>query len=694
MFTRRLIGAILAAATVASLATPVTAQQISPEAQSAAAYSTPTALSLANESLVIVNALRAQAGLGPVGYNWSRQQANNDQACWMVRNDRIMHGTIAGTPGHSAAANEAGLRSNVAVSSAVLTNANHFHNLWATGPYHMIGIIRPNLRSVAYGHCVFNEGTWRSGGNLDILSDLGPAPSPAPLVLWPADRSTTHLTRFVTESPNPLDNCPSFGGTGGLPVIAMLPNIPSRNVSATMSGPQGNVDTCVITQHNDVSALGRQILAGNNVVVVIPRTPLSEGTWTVNLNNGGQWINWSFGVNISGLGAGPGASPAPTPTPPAPTPTPTPPAPAPSQGTPPGPIRPAEPARLQPIDPCRLADTRTNGVGRLNPGATISVPVAGQCGVPGNASSVHITVTSTNQHRDGFLTAWPSGRPRPNVSNVNTSLGDVRANSSIVRIGDDGAINVYAEGGGNVIVDVTAAFVPSGATSAGRFVPVNPVRMVDTRPNKPAAGATVRVPLPPSVPADASAVVLNVTTTGTIGHGFFTAHAFGTPRPNASMLNVDAPNQTRAASVIVPVSAQGVAVYTSTGDHVIADVTGYFTGNSAPSSSSGRFIADDPARIVDTRTGWGRQPTDSTRNVMTGVTGSSIATNLTIVNPSSIGLLTKFAGGPRPGVSSVNTSANTVAANQSVTGMSNNTFNIYAAADTHVIVDRFGWFTD
>jgi hypothetical protein len=659
---RRTLAVLSAFAAAASLlpAGQVSAQQV------------PTPLPLSGEALTLVNNLRAQASLPPVNYDWSRQQANNDQACWMVRNDRIMHGTDPGTPGHTAAGNSAGLRSNVAVSSAVDRSARYFVDLFAIAPYHMSVMLQPNLKAVTYGHCVFDSGTFRTGANLDVLSNLGPRPSPHPLVTWPADGSTTHLTRFFGEQPNPLDNCPGWTGAG-LPVIAMLPTTPSRNVTATFTGPNGPVETCVTTQHTDRSGPARQILSSNNTVVIMPRLPLFDGRWSVSLNDAGQTYAWSFDVRVD---------PSNPLTPPG------------RQPSPPAPVEPSPPARLQPIDPCRLADTRTNGVGRLNPGATISVPVAGQCGVPGNASSVHITVTSTNQHRDGFLTAWPSGRPRPNVSNVNTSLGDVRANSSIVRIGDDGAINVYAEGGGNVIVDVTAAFVPSGATSAGRFVPVNPVRMVDTRPNKPAAGATVRVPLPPSVPADASAVVLNVTTTGTIGHGFFTAHAFGTPRPNASMLNVDAPNQTRAASVIVPVSAQGVAVYTSTGDHVIADVTGYFTGNSAPSSSSGRFIADDPARIVDTRTGWGLQSANSTRSVRSGVFGSAIVTNLTIADPTSTGLLAKFAQGPVPSTSSVNAPAGLIAANQSITGISNGNFMLFSATEAHVIVDRFGWFTD
>ena len=58
---------------------------------------------------------------------------------------------------------------------------------------------------------------------------------------------------------------------------------------------------------------------------------------------------------------------------------------------------------------------------------------------------------------------------------------------------------------------------------------------------------------PAGVPADAVAVVVNITATET-GVGFWTAFPLGQSRPNASNLNIDTPGQTRAGQAIVLLS--------------------------------------------------------------------------------------------------------------------------------------------
>ena len=55
--------------------------------------------------------------------------------------------------------------------------------------------------------------------------------------------------------------------------------------------------------------------------------------------------------------------------------------------------------------------------------------------------------------------------------------------------------------------------------------------------------------------------------------------------PTSSILNVDQPNQTRAAAGIFPVSSSGVALYLSGGGHIVVDLLGYFTGPSAGAST-------------------------------------------------------------------------------------------------------------
>jgi hypothetical protein len=97
------------------------------------------------------------------------------------------------------------------------------------------------------------------------------------------------------------------------------------------------------------------------------------------------------------------------------------------------------------------------------------------------------------------------------------------------------------------------------------------------------------------VPADASAVVLNITSAEARGTGFITAWPCGTPRPNASNLNygVGAPV---ANTAIVKVGTNGtVCLFTADNDtELIADINGWF-----PAGSD--YSAITPLRLLDTR---------------------------------------------------------------------------------------------
>ena len=78
------------------------------------------------------------------------------------------------------------------------------------------------------------------------------------------------------------------------------------------------------------------------------------------------------------------------------------------------------------------------------------------------------------------------------------------------------------------------------------------------------------------VPANATAVTLNVTSTGSLGGGFVTVYPCGTPRPNTSNVNF-APGSTVANAVTTKVGAGGaVCIYNDAATHLIVDVNGYY----------------------------------------------------------------------------------------------------------------------
>ena len=80
------------------------------------------------------------------------------------------------------------------------------------------------------------------------------------------------------------------------------------------------------------------------------------------------------------------------------------------------------------------------------------------------------------------------------------------------------------------------------------------------------------------VPPDASAVILNVTSTEAATSGFVTVHPRGTPRPTTSNLNYVA-GQTIPNAVITALGPSGEAcLYTHGATHLVVDVAGYITG--------------------------------------------------------------------------------------------------------------------
>jgi hypothetical protein len=356
--------------------------------------------------------------------------------------------------------------------------------------------------------------------------------------------------------------------------------------------------------------------------------------------------------------------------------------------------------RFEPaVSPCRVADTR-NGTGLQAIGSDrVRVPMIGRCGVPADATAVAVTITATQGETAGFLTAWPAGQPLPNASTVNYGRLEDRANGAIVRLGAEGAIDVRASVPTHIIVDVTGWFRPATAATAGRYVPLDARRMFDSRWGnfgRPlVAGESIVVALPAGVPADAVALAINVTTTGPNAPGFFTAHPAGSPLPEASLLNTERSAQTRAAASIVPVSSGGLSVYSHSGGHLIIDVTGWFTGPSAPESTEGLFIpAESPQRLVDTRAGDPIWPAGEIEFPVPVTGASSVVVNVTLVGAHAWGFLTAHAARtPRPESSTVNAGLKgETAANLAVVPLSSSGIAVSSFGGSDLVVDLAGWF--
>jgi hypothetical protein len=118
---------------------------------------------------------------------------------------------------------------------------------------------------------------------------------------------------------------------------------------------------------------------------------------------------------------------------------------------------------FNPVNPFRVVDTRiglgTPSSGPVGPGQEIEVAFWGVGGVVSGATAVVCNLTVTAPTAGGFLTGYPLGVPRPNVSNINFTAGQTIANQFTVKLGTDGRIRVYnASGSTHVIIDLAGFF--------------------------------------------------------------------------------------------------------------------------------------------------------------------------------------------------------------------------------------------
>ncbi len=361
-----------------------------------------------------------------------------------------------------------------------------------------------------------------------------------------------------------------------------------------------------------------------------------------------------------------------------------------------------DPARFVPVEPCRLRDTRLGG--RLVAGGTVDIAVAGLCGIPVEAVAAALTITAVDPTQPGFVTVWPGDESRPETSVVNFRPGQVVANAQLVRVDAAGMVRAFSPASTDLLVDVTGYFVPAdGPVRSGRYVPVEPRRLVDTRASgKPSVGGAVTVR--PDVPSGAVAVAVNIATSDSSAPGFFTAYATGDDRPTASVLNTDLAGQTRAAAAIVPLAAGAFDVYTHRGDHVIVDIAGYFTGDDAPPSADGLFVGTAPTRLVDTRLAWsasggprlwdgGEREFDVA--AITGGPVAAIAANVTVTAAEDAGYVVAGPARTTPTTTSaVNADrAQLTVANAAIVGVSTAGVSFEALEATHLVVDVTGWFT-
>ncbi len=245
-----------------------------------------------------------------------------------------------------------------------------------------------------------------------------------------------------------------------------------------------------------------------------------------------------------------------------------------------------------PLTPARVVDTRDGtGLG-LRPtgvmaaGEVLAVTIPGTGGVPAtDVRAVTLSVTVDQAAGSGYISVYPCDQPRPVVSNLNFDpTNPTISNLATTRTSSTGQVCFFASAPTHLVVDTQGYFTTRPAVV---FTGLSPVRVLDTRdgtgvvdsrPARLGRGSVVELEVGgvAGVPADAAAVLLNVTVTEASGRGYATAWPCGSPRPLASFLNfVRGVDQANLTPVRIGTGGR-VCIYVHEGTQIVADVNGYY----------------------------------------------------------------------------------------------------------------------
>ena len=247
----------------------------------------------------------------------------------------------------------------------------------------------------------------------------------------------------------------------------------------------------------------------------------------------------------------------------------------------------------------RVLDTRPDHGGTGAVGAESTTVVDLSSVVPADASAAVINLTATQTAAPGYCTVYPFALgDRPPSSSLNWNGPDAtRAAAVIAQVDNEGGqrrIKVFSKAGTHLIVDVTGYYTSdtSGESETGAFVPLDPVRILDTRapeqmdPQTPGGVLWPKwvreVQIPGEAATRAASVLVNLTGTQSRGAGFLTIAPARHPRPGTSNLNFTKAWATVPNHAITRITqGTGLQVYTSHGAAIIVDLGGYFVGTPA-----------------------------------------------------------------------------------------------------------------
>ncbi len=365
--------------------------------------------------------------------------------------------------------------------------------------------------------------------------------------------------------------------------------------------------------------------------------------------------------------------------------------------------------RFVAMSPLRVLDSRTGlGWSGVVPAGGTQVLTLPAGTIDAAAGAVVLNVTTTNTTGPGYVTVWPAGKPQPTASNLNVErAGQTIANLATVGLGAGGTIAFFSTSTSDLVADIAGYFLPTAPTASGRYQPVMPARLLDTRdtggPFIPGEqrdlAVTGRGGVPPT---GVSAVMLNLTSTNAAGAGFVTVWPAGIVRPVVSNVNTDSVGQTIANQVVVSLPASGkLSLYSHQRSDVVVDVVGWYTDASAAVDVVGLFFPVGPLRLLDTRVAGpvaGRDVIAVIDATAAGVSADAtgVTANVTAVDALDRGYVTVWSGAGSPPLASnlnLDRPGQTVP-NQVTSPLATGHFSIYTQNGSGLVVDITGFYRD